>query len=191
MKKIPTLFERVFENHKIIEIHNKITPGCKDAFRHGVATVKLDGACCKIINGEFYKRYDAKVGKRQPPLGAIPCGDPDPIAGHWPHWVKCNRTNPDDKWFWKAYDRAMTLNDYQPLEDGTYEACGPRINGNPQNFANHYLYKHGQDVIHVERTFNGVKTYLEQNYIEGIVFWLDGKPVCKIKRSDFGIPWGK
>lgn len=28
-------------------------------------------------------------------------------------------------------------------------------------------------------------------FAEGIVFWKDGQPQCKIKRSDFGFPWGK
>ncbi len=31
--------------------------------------------------------------------------------------------------------------------------------------------------------------YLENQYIEGIVFWKDGQPQCKIKRSDFAFPW--
>jgi hypothetical protein len=34
-----------------------------------------------------------------------------------------------------------------------------------------------------------MKKYLKENAIEGIVFWLDGEPICKIKRSDFGFPW--
>lgn len=25
--------------------------------------------------------------------------------------------------------------------------------------------------------------------IEGIVFWKDGEPLCKIKRTDFGFEW--
>lgn len=28
-------------------------------------------------------------------------------------------------------------------------------------------------------------------FAEGIVFWKDGQPQCKIKRSDFGFPWGE
>lgn len=58
-----------------------------------MATEKLDGSCCAIINGEFYKRYDAKRGKT-PPEEAIPCCEPDAITSHWPHWVK---VNPEDK----------------------------------------------------------------------------------------------
>lgn len=26
--------------------------------------------------------------------------------------------------------------------------------------------------------------------MEGIVFWKDGEPRCKIKKTDFGLPWG-
>jgi hypothetical protein len=72
MKKIPTLFAREFEGHRIVGIKDEITPGCEEAFLNGIATVKIDGSCCAIIDGIFYKRYDAKKGKR-PPDGAIPC----------------------------------------------------------------------------------------------------------------------
>ena len=73
MKKIPTLFEREFENHKVISISDKVTPGMEWVLDgEGVATVKYDGTCCAIIDGVFYKRYDAKRGKK-PPEGAIPC----------------------------------------------------------------------------------------------------------------------
>lgn len=42
---------------------------------------------------------------------------------------------------------------------------------------------------HVERTFEGIKKYLSEHEIEGLVFWKDGSPQCKIKRSDFGFEW--
>jgi len=106
MKKIPTLFVRLFENRKIVGITPEITPGCEEAFLHGTATVKIDGSCCAIIDGAFYKRYDAKHGKL-PPDGAIPCCDPDPVTGHWPHWVKVDSSNPADKWFFKAFSNTF------------------------------------------------------------------------------------
>ena len=87
MKKIPTLFERVFQNHKLVGITERVTPGFSWVLDgEGEATIKYDGACCALLNGKFYKRYDAKRGK-QPPEGAIPCCPPDPVTGHWPHWV--------------------------------------------------------------------------------------------------------
>lgn len=185
MKKIPTLFKRTFEGHDIVHITDEITPGCEEAFLHGVATIKYDGACCAFINGVFYKRYDAKQGKK-PPEGAIPCSDPDPITGHWPHWVKVDPDKPEDKWFVQARMNTVITS------DGTYEAIGPHFQGNPYEFDFDILVKHGEATIClVDRTFEGVRGWLERNYKEGIVFWLNGEPVCKIKRSDFGLPWNK
>ena len=189
MKKIPTLFERVYENHKIVNITDKITPGCEKAFLYGVATIKRDGSCCAIINGEFYKRYDCKKGKI-PPEGAISCCDPDdPITGHWPHWVKVDPNNPDCKWFISTYNR--TVQDFgEPyMVDGTYEAIGKHFQGNPYKLDHDRLRRHGEETADVARTFEGVRKWLEYNDQEGIVFWLDGEPVCKIKRKDFGFKW--
>jgi hypothetical protein len=183
MKKIPTLFTRTFEGHKIVGITGDITPGCEEAFLHGEATVKIDGACCAVINGVFHKRYDAKRGKK-PPTHAIPCDDPDPITGHWPHWVQVDYSNPSDKWF----ARAASNTPYSP-SDGTYEAIGPHFNGNPYGLRDDILEPHGVKKVDVIRDFDHIKAYLEENYIEGLVFWLDDQPVCKIKRSDFGLPW--
>lgn len=187
MKKIPTLFTRVFENHRIVGIKDDITPGCEEAFLHGIATIKVDGSCCAVIDGVFYKRYDAKKGKK-PPVGAIPCCDPDPITGHWPHWVRIDHSNPGDKWFVKAKDHFEKDGDAS-LPDGTYEAVGPHFNGNPYCLDIDILVRHGSMKVDVERTFFGVKQWLKYNHEEGLVFWLNGEPVCKIKRSDFGLPW--
>lgn len=67
MKKIPTLFEREYANHKVVGIKPIVTEGMKWVLNgEGVATVKFDGSCCAIINGEFYKRYDARKGKKLP-----------------------------------------------------------------------------------------------------------------------------
>lgn len=189
MKKIPTLFERVYENHKIVDIKPNVTEGMEWVLEgEGIATIKKDGSCCAIINGEFYKRYDAKKGKKAPE-GAIPCCEPDAITGHHPHWVKCDRDNPSDKWFWKAYDTILG----ETHIDGTYEAIGVHFNGNPYNLCFDATVRHGEQVIEdLERSFEGIKRWLyEHDKHEGIVFWKDGEPMCKIKRTDFGLPWGK
>ena len=186
MKKIPTLFERIFENHKKVGITDKVTEGMEWVLNgEGVATIKWDGACCAIINGVFYKRYDAKKGKK-PPEGAIPCCEPDSVTGHWPHWVMVDAKDPADKWFIEALKNT-------PLSEnceGTYEAVGLHFNGNPYKTLEDTLIPHGHHCIYVPRSFEGIRDYLKDNYIEGIVFWKDGKPQCKIKRSDFGFEWG-
>lgn len=200
MKKIPTLFERVFENRRIIDVLPNITPGCEEAFLHGDATIKFDGSCCAIIDGVLYKRYDAKKGKK-PPEGAIPCCDPDPVTGHWPHWVKVDENNPSDKWFvealknynyiWKEHwDDEVPPRFPSPAPDGTYEAAGLHFNGNPYNRNYDTLIPHGTERIHgLNRDFESVKEFLRNAKMEGIVFWLDDVPVCKIKRTDFGFEW--
>jgi len=191
MKKIPTLFVREFEGHSIKNIKPELT---SESLRwvldgEGDATEKIDGACCAFIDGKFYKRYDAKKGKK-PPVNAIPCDDPDPITGHWPHWIPVDEKNPADKWFTEAknYSEANYV-----LTEGTYEAIGPHFQGNPYNLTFDMLVKHGRCVLHQldgPRTFEGIRDFLNGNYMEGIVFWKDGEPKCKIKRSDFGFRWG-
>lgn len=183
MKKIPTLFERRFENHRLVETLPTVTPGMEWVLEgEGDATIKLDGSCCAIIEGIFYKRFDCKAGK-EPPAGAIPCCDPDPVTGHWPHWVRVDPLNPADKWFCEAFRHAISL------EDGTYEAIGPHFNGNPHRWKVDTLIRHGTMRVLMNRSFDSIREYLRNNPIEGIVFWRDGEPQCKIKRSDFGFEW--
>ena len=164
MKKIPTLFERIFENRKIVGITEKIMPGCEEAFLYGEATVKLDGSCCAVVDGVFYKRYDAKKGKR-PPAGAIPCCDPDPETGHWPHWVRVDGNDPGDKWFVEAFNNYVEISGYDPTSEYcvflTFEAIGPHFQGNPYNLSRDMLMLHGELPITIERNFESVKKYLE------------------------------
>jgi hypothetical protein len=191
MKKIPTLFVREFNNHKITGIKPEFTnERCKHAFLYGLATVKWDGSCCAIIGGELYKRYDAK-GKTIPTNAILCQEEPDPITGHFPCWVKCDVNNPADKWFFDAKNTRIEENgNCESLEDGTYEAIGKNFQGNPYNLTKNILVKHGVNtLVLLERDFDYVKDFLKNTNIEGLVFWLAGEPVCKIKRSDFGFEW--
>lgn len=192
MKKIPTLFQRVFDSDgNFAGVLDRVTPGMEWVLEgQGVATVKWDGAACAIMDGKFYKRYDAKRGKT-PPEGAIPCCDPDPITGHWPHWVEVNPENPADKWFEAAKELFAEERGLRQLAiwDGTYEAIGEHFQGNPYHIKGDTLVPHGDDPIFVERSFEGIREYLRKNPIEGIVFWKDDEPMCKIKRKDFGFSW--
>lgn len=188
MKKIPTLFERTFENHMVVGITNKVTPGMEWVLEgEGVATVKIDGSCCAIINGELYKRNDAKKGKK-PPASAIPCCDPDPVTGHHPHWVKVDEKDPSDKWYIEALN--ATIKRFGcAMDDGTYEAIGKHFNGNPYDLMGDVLVRHGMMEVCVERSFEAIREYLRNTKEEGIVFWRNGEPMCKIKRTDFGFEW--
>jgi len=185
MRKMPTLFERQFENHKIIKCLNKVNEGCNWVLNgEGYATEKLDGTCCMIKDNKLYRRYDHKEG-RILPIGAIPCQlNKDTITGHWPHWVSCNKNNPSDKYHFKAFDKKNFW------IDGTYELIGIHEQGNPYNLDTDILEKHGIRVLdNVPREYEKLKEYLKNNYIEGIVFYRQNGQMCKIKRSDFGFKW--
>ncbi len=188
MKKIPTLFDRQFIDHKVVKVLPTVTEGLEWVLDgEGTATVKWDGSCCAVIDGIFYKRYDAKRGKKIPE-GAILCEEnPDPVTGHQPCWVKCDRDNPADKWYYAAYENYSETTAVPA--DGTYEAVGPHFQSNPYGLEVDILIPHGKDIIEVNRSYEGIRDYLESHWIEGIVFWKDGKPMCKIKRKDFGFKW--
>ena len=193
MKKIPTLFKREFQDHRVISISPELSsPDLAWVLAgDGIATEKIDGACCAIINGRFYKRYDVKKNKKgvmkTPPANAIPCDEPDPVTGHWPHWVPVDETCPADSWF-----IAAVANTPGELRDGTYEAIGPHFNSNPHGLDADILVRHGEKIIPLaSRTFDSIRDYLAGHNIEGIVFWKDGEPRCKIKRKDFGFRWPK
>ena len=186
MKKLPTLFIKdYYANGNYKGLRREVTPGFEWVLEgKGVATMKLDGSCCAIIDGVFYRRFDAKPGRKLP-NGAIPCCPPDPVTGHHPHWVPCDRKNKADKWLWAAYDHTVTR------PDGTYEAIGPHFQGNIYELGMDVLEPHGMIYLTdlTDRSFDGIRDFLCAHEIEGIVFWRDGEPQCKIKRKDFGLAW--
>ena len=187
MKKIPTLFEREFgDGGKVVAVKPDVRHGCEWVLDgYGEATEKVDGAACAIINGALWRRYDAKRGKAAP-AGAIPCQPkPDPVTGHWPHWVKVDPASKGDKWFIRAYENTPWCR-----EDGTYEAVGVHFQNNPYGLDDDFLERHGRIKIKdCPRTYEGIREWLRVHEVEGIVWWEDGEPKCKIKRKDFGFRW--
>lgn len=193
MKKIPTLFKRIYENHMVVDITPEVAPELECVLKgETIPTIKFDGSCCAISNEIFYKRYDCKKGKK-PPEHFLPADNPDPITGHWPGWVPVDPTDSADKWFVAAYQDIVINHPEYSLRDWTYEAIGKHFNGNPYCLDYDTLIPHGMNPIEELQnkplTFNVIKNYLKKNYIEGIVFWKDDKPLCKIKRTDFGFDW--
>ncbi len=185
MKKLSTLFKK--DPNDLGRVINEVNPENEWVFTHGVPTRKFDGTSCAIIDGELYKRYDAKRNKKgvkKPiPEGAIPCQEPDSKSGHHPHWIKCDREDNSNKWHFVAFDN---LSD---KEDGTYELCGEKVQSNPEKIEGHKLIKHGIERLSLEdNSFEYIKQYLSENDIEGIVFHhIEDGRMCKIRKSDFGI----
>lgn len=187
MKKITCGLVRVFSGREFA-LTGELTPEAAEAISVGIPTLKRDGTAVAVIGGVLHARYDAKHGKAAP-AEAIPCQDePDAATGHWPHWVKASRS--EDRWIREAASNWLAASGMSEIPDGTYEACGPRIGNNKEALTEHTLFRHGAEILAVEdRTFGGLKRFLEENRIEGIVFWLDGEPRCKVRRSDYGLPW--
>ena len=191
MKKISTFFKK--DPNDLGRAIDEVDPKNKWVLTRGIPTIKRDGAACMVKDNVLYKRYDARLWRRkrgkvirltpQIPAGAIPCQEANEITGHWPHWVKCNRENTEDKYHFEAYDKQ------QPLLDGTYELCGPKIQGNPEKLNEHILLRHGEIIKQkIDLSFEGIKSFLSSTDIEGIVFWdEEGSRMCKIRKSDFGI----
>lgn len=190
MKKMPTLFTRVFMNHSIIDTINRVTPGCEWVLAgEGVATEKLDGTCTLFKDNRLWRRYDAKKGKPIP-ANAVPCQPAaDAVTGHLPCWLPVSDSDPSDKWYRLAFENQIASG-YVFEENQTYELCGPHFQANPYELDHDQFFKHGEKILdNVPRDYDGIRRYLETHMIEGIVFHRGNGDMCKIKRSDFGFTW--
>ena len=179
MKKISTLYVRDRNTNLVTQ---EITPGCEWVLAgEGVATRKYDGTACLIRDGSLYKRYDCKAG-RTPPANWEAAQDPDPVSGHWPGWMPVG-DGKDDRWFREAWRSEGPC-----VLDGTYELCGPKIQGNPEGFTAHCLIPHGKKLLpDCPRDFEGLREYLRVRDIEGIVWHHPDGRMVKLKAKDFGL----
>lgn len=185
MKKIPNVFVRDWKGDpsRVLPI---VEPGSEWAINgEGVMTRKWDGAACLVQNGVLFKRYDAKKGKTPPP-GFIPAQEPDAKTGHYPGWIQVDPAKPEDRYFVEAFGSGG-------LDDGTYECCGPKINGNPEGLDRHFFVPHGRDVVWTDLSapydYEKVKTIIASLVAEGIVFHHPDGRMAKVKRRDFGLEW--
>jgi hypothetical protein len=178
MKKIISLFKRDYEGNR--DVRNEVVDGAEWVLAgEGLPTRKYDGTCCLVRGGQLFKRYDAKNGKK-PPDGFEPAQDPDPITGHWPGWLPCKSGDPQDRWHFEAFGQS------ESLVDGTYELCGPKIQGNPEKFDRHVLVPHGADILEgVPLSFDGIRDYFASHDIEGIVWHHPDGRMVKVKGKDF------
>ncbi len=176
MEKIKSVFNRDHVSNGLVQ--DEVVPGSEWVLAgEGKPTRKWDGTCCLIKAGEFFKRYDVKKG-RSIPSDFIPAQDKDATTGHWPGWRPVG-DGPDDKYFREAFNG-------QP--DGTYELCGPKVQSNPEHFEQHVLVPHGEEKLgDCERTFDGIRAFLEGKDIEGIVWHHADGRMAKMKLKDYGL----
>ena len=184
MKKTVSLFQRNYDGDRLVR--DELVPGAEwVAAGEGVATRKHDGTCCMVRDRALWKRYDAKAGKT-PPDGFEPAqAEPDANTGHWPGWLMVGN-GPDDARHREAYEAAGC-----DLPNGTYELCGPKVQKNPERYETHVLVRHGCEVLtDAPRDWTGLRSYLANKDIEGIVWHHSDGRMVKIKGKDFGLKRG-
>ena len=180
MRKVPSLFKRDYDGTRMV--YDEVVSGCEWVLRgEGRATRKHDGTACMVKDSVLFRRYDAKRGKAAP-TNFTPAQDkPDEMTGHWPGWVPCDRSDPGSKYHFDAFD------DQASWEDGTYELCGPKVQGNPEGSDNHVLVRHGSiELTDSPRDFQGLRLYIQEQPIEGIVWHHPDGRMSKLKKKDFG-----
>lgn len=192
MKKIPTLFKKVYNPDGRYMLSKEVTPGMEMILDgYGLATVKWDGTPVLYLDGlGWHKRFDYKPGRKLPE-DAIPCtAQRDEITGHWHHWVPIIWSDPANKCICKAITNYIRYGSAQIVSGTTFEAIGPGINGNPYGLAQGTLKVHGAMIVSdFPRDFQRAGAWLRDHVVEGIVFWLNGEPVCKLRRVDYGYCW--
>lgn len=131
MQKIPTLFKRDPENMR--HVLPEVTPGCEWVLAgEGVATRKYDGTCIMFDGTDWWARREVKPGK-QPPPNYQPIST-DENTGKTVGWEPIEQSP-----FYKFFQEFEIPEGYPT---GTYELCGPKINGNPEGYQRHTLMLH-------------------------------------------------
>lgn len=178
MRKIPTIFNRSYRDGRV-RVINMQHPDCGWVFNgEGVATRKFDGTCVMIKDGDYFKRRCIKMRKS----GVIPAEfieeQLDSNTGKLFGWMPVTK---EDKWHMEAY--------HSGRPDGTYELVGPKIQGNVENFKLHVLLNHRYYMVYngILRTFDGIREFMRDKDIEGVVFHHPDGRMAKIKKSDYGI----
>lgn len=188
MKKIPCLFSIDHEAHAATA---ELNPAA--AFILGAESVRVtrkrDGQAMRLTeNGKWLTRR-AVNGNKKAPEGFI-LEQHDPNTGKSFGWEPVEISSVT-----KAFKDALSRAE-GPLEPGTYELCGPKLQGNPENLEHHVLFPHGGEELEFP-SLNDVpreevkaaliprfREFAEQG-IEGVVFWVDGSPAVKIRVKDF------
>ena len=107
----------------------EVTPGCEWVLAdEGVPTRKYDGTCVMFDGARWWSRREVKPGK-VPPSGFV-LVEADEVTGKSMGWEPIEQSG-FAKWHALALADAILDQGYG-LPAGTYELCGPKVNGNPR-----------------------------------------------------------
>jgi hypothetical protein len=147
MQKIPTLFLRDFEHSNGRYVTTEVTPGCEWVLAgEGVPTRKYDGTCVMFDGQEWWARREVKPGKDAPPNFVEI--EHDETTGKTVGWEPYTQSG-----FARWIDEVVAR--HSGWDKGTYELCGPKVNGNPEGFRVHALIPHSEAMVFVGMTPTG------------------------------------
>jgi hypothetical protein len=184
MRKIPTVFKRDPDDmSRVLREVNPVAQWVLDG--EGVPTRKFDGTCVLLSSlndsgegvGGWWARREVKPGKPMPTPYWIE--EADPNTGKTVGWVPIGESS-----FVKPFEEAV--GDFEHVfSPGTYELCGPKVNGNPEGFDRHALVRHGDwHLKDVPLDYDGLRDWLLAHDFEGIVWHHADGRMAKLKRRD-------
>lgn len=184
MNKIPTVFQRDPTDRRFLL--PEVTPGCEWVLAgEGRATRKYDGTCVMLDpKGRWWARREVKADKPAP-LHFVSIHY-DETTGKRVGWEPIEQSG-----FAKWHAQALAEHPDTDWPAGTYELCGPKVNGNPESFSTHHLvshahaehlYPHGLDFDGLRDT---VLTLYEKWGVEGLVWYHPDGRMAKLKARDF------
>ena len=186
IKKMPALF---VIDRKIHEATTEINENAAWIFNEpSRATIKRDGTNITVTeDGQIFARRSVKKGKVAPP-NYIPA-EVDSFTGH-----SFGLEPMEQSTFHKMFQEATNG---ETLPAGTYELCGPKINGNPENLTFHKLLLHGSDEAtkipdmtkmpkaEAYETLKGIFATYKERGVEGVVWWGANGKRTKLRVKDF------
>lgn len=190
MKKIPTLFKRDPDDMR--HVLPEVTPGCEWVLDgEGVATRKYDGTCVMLDDdGNWWARREVKPGKMPPPN--YRAEETDPNTGKTVGWEPSGQSS-----YAKFIGEALAedTNIGREFEPGTYELCGPKVNGNPEGYERHRLVSHAAaetfGASGNPRSFEDLRKLVialgQADGWEGIVWHHPDGRMAKLKARDFAM----
>lgn len=184
MNDIPTIYLRDWtESPRYVT--REPNPSCVWVFAgEGTATRQYDGVCVRFDGRRWWARREVK--DTDPPNFLLIEEDAEP--GRRVGWEPVMQTGVA-RWFREALD-GSPVGIWTP---GTYELCGPQINGNPERFAEHLLISHDDaDVIKpFALTWDGIRDTVqvlaESEGFEGIIWHHPDGRMAKIKARDYDL----
>jgi hypothetical protein len=149
------------------------------------ATRKYDGTCVMLDDdAQWWARREVKPGKSEPAGWVL--ADVDEVTGKRMGWVPI-----EPGWQFFAMFRDAIEAHSGVLLPGTYELCGPKINGNPEGYERHTLIRHAEaEIVDMPSplTYDWLAEWMPSLAYEGIVWHAPDGRMVKLKRKDFGRP---